>query len=157
MLADDMGISQSPEEIEKKEKLKKEHYKFQAEIPKMIKFIERVHPTNTVQIEDMSDVIDDLQLYKMNSEPVDFSKFQVKFDTMGVDFYKDALKNHLKLKVDQLLALIDANHGDTSKLNEKIEPEVIELLSKASIKELSSVIKDKSIYFKKIVTKQKAT
>ena len=52
--------------------------------------IEKVHPTNTLQIESLDDQIDSSILFRIKERPVDISRYDVEVQkTWGINFLND--------------------------------------------------------------------
>ena len=69
-------------------------------IPKVKSFIEKIHPTNSVQIETLDDEIDEFTLYRLIEPPLDFTLFKNKFEKFGIDLIIQAKNTHFNYKVE---------------------------------------------------------
>jgi len=86
------------------------------------KFIERTHPTNSIQIESLDDQVSSFTLFRVIEDPIDISTFNIRVEFgWGLSPYYDRFKANLEVSVEKSLALI--HHGKTDPMS---LPEIIE-------------------------------
>ncbi len=82
-------------------KVKKNSFQLHFKSQSVRNYIQREHPTNTVQIETLDDEISSYTLYKMAQPPMDIAKFLILIDPdAGINLYKDSKETGFEITVE---------------------------------------------------------
>jgi len=117
------------------------------------KFIEHLHPTNSIMLETLDDQISSYTIYRIIDRPVDVSTFIVQVEKgWGLNPYREIKKKlNLDEKMETVLTMMHNSQSDPMAVNEIIEDFVKELMEKNGVQQISSYFLDHSLNFKKII------
>ena len=145
-------------EVKKKKKVKKrginplEGLKIKA----TKSFIEKVHPTNTVQVETLDDQVNTFTLYRMIEQPIDISQYSIAIQSgWGYNGYKDGKQMNLDEGVEKFVALLHSGGKNPNALSEIIEPSVEKIVKDLQIMDIANFVNDDSLTFRKMVSASK--
>jgi hypothetical protein len=145
-LSKTMGVKEYHKEESKEMKIK-------MSVPKVVNFIEKIHPTNTVQIETLEDEADTYTLYKVKEKPTDLSTFKLEYKLFGFNPIEDGHKNHFRYRKEQIIAMLHSGGNDPNRINEIIEPEIKKTIDQITTKDMVNYFKDKTLFFRKMLTR----
>ena len=97
----------------------------------------------------------DFALFQMVSPPLIVSQFKISFANKGIDLSHDAKDNQLDMSKEQIIAMLFPNMKKKKPAAKPMDPEVIEMLNKLSIKDIGRFIGDADINFHKNTSKKK--
>lgn len=146
VIKEGMGISL------KKSKSKAKKFKFKMSIPKVTSFIEKIHPTNSLQVETLDDEVDSFTLYKVKEKPIDITKFEMKFALFGFNPTFEAKNNNFSKRVGKLLAMLHSGGNDPNKVSEILEKDVKKSLRSVTQVDMVNYFNDKRLFFKKMIS-----
>ena len=146
VMTEGMGINLT----KKKKKVKK--FKFKMSIPKVTSFVEKIHPTNSLQIETLDDEVDSYTLYKVKEKPIDITSFEINFGLFGFNPSFETKRNNFHLRVPKILAMLHSGGNDPNKVSEILEKDVKKYLNSVTQVDMVNYFNDKRLSFKKLIS-----
>ena len=114
-------------------------------------FIEKFHPSNSVQIETLEDQTNTFTLYRMIEEPVDISKYTIVIQgSWGFNPYKDARRLNMDEPVEKFIALLYSGGTNAHALSEILVESVVKIIKALAIDDVTNFTQDNGLKFKKI-------
>lgn len=118
------------------------------------KFIEHIHPTNSIMLETLDDQISSFTIYRVIEKPVDVSAFITQVEKgWGLNPYKDRKKINMDVETQTLLTMFNQSNSDPMAVNEVIEEFTNKLLDRNGVQKISEYFLDHSMHFKRIIFK----
>lgn len=119
-------------------------------------FIERIHPTNNIQVETLDDQVNTFTLYRMIEAPIDISQYVIAIQNgWGYNPYIDGKQNNLNEDVEKFVALLHSGGKNPNALSEIVEPSVEKIVRDLQIMDIANFVNDDSLEFRKMISASK--
>lgn len=116
------------------------------------KFIEHIHPTNSIMLETLDDQISSFTIYRVIERPIDVSTFITQVEKgWGLNPYRDMKKTNMDESMETILTMFNQSQADPTAVNEVIEDFTNNLLDKNGVQKIAEYFLDHSIHFKRII------